>query len=215
MPDVLACDENFGTLSVGSNEIPIRGVIGDQQSALVGQNCFNKGDMKSTYGTGCFLMVNTEDNPVSIKEGLLTTIAYKLNGKIHYAIEGSIYSCGNIIKWLRDEMKFFKNADESEFFLDKTGNSNNILFLPAFNGLGAPYWNSDIRGGFYGITQDTSIKDMTTACFLAITFQTKEITSILEKYNIEINNLLIDGGMANNGKFCQVLADTLLSLIHI
>ena len=209
MPDVLACDENFGTLSVGSNEIPIRGVIGDQQSALVGQNCFNKGDMKSTYGTGCFLMVNTEDNPVSIKEGLLTTIAYKLNGKIHYAIEGSIYSCGNIIKWLRDEMKFFKNADESEFFLDKTGDSNNILFLPAFNGLGAPYWNSDIRGGFYGITQDTSIKDMTTACFLAITFQTKEITSILEKYNIEINNLLIDGGMANNGKFCQVLADTL------
>ena len=209
MPKVLACDEDFGTISINGNNIPIRGVIGDQQAALVGQGCFSNGDMKSTYGTGCFLMVNTEDNPVSIKEGLLTTIAYKLEGRVHYAIEGSIYSCGNIIKWLRDKMKFFNSAIESESFIDKEGNSNNVLFLPAFNGLGAPFWDSDIRGGYYGITQDTTITDMTTASFLAIAFQTKEITSILEKYKIEISKLLVDGGMVQNKTFCQLLADAL------
>ena len=209
MPSVLACDENFGTISMKGHDIPIRGVIGDQQAALVGQDCFNEGDMKSTYGTGCFLMVNTNDNPVEIKEGLLTTIAYKLEGRVHYAIEGSIYSCGNIIKWLRDKMKFFNSAKESENFLDKEGNSNNVMFLPAFNGLGAPFWDSDIRGGFYGITQDTTINDITTASFLAIAFQTKEITSILEKYNIEISKLLVDGGMVQNKIFCQLLADAL------
>ncbi len=209
MPKVLACDEDFGTISIKGNDIPIRGVIGDQQAALVGQGCFTKGDMKSTYGTGCFLMVNTEENIVSIKEGLLTTIAYKLEGRVHYAIEGSIYSCGNIIKWLRDKMKFFNSAIESESLINKEGNSNNVLFLPAFNGLGAPFWDSDIRGGFYGITQDTTISDMTTASFLAIAFQTKEITSILEKYNIEISKLLVDGGMVQNKTFCQMLADTL------
>lgn len=209
MPKVLACDDNFGTLSVNQHNIPIRGVIGDQQAALVGQDCFYQGDMKSTYGTGCFLMVNTEENPVTVKEGLLTTIAYKLEGKVHYAIEGSIYSCGNIIKWLRDKMKFFSSASESENFLDKAGNSNNVTFLPAFNGLGAPFWDSDIRGGFYGITQDTTINDMTTASFLSITFQTKEVALILEKYNIEISKLLVDGGMVQNKTFCQLLADTL------
>ena len=209
MPKVLACDENFGTLSIDGRDIPIRGVIGDQQAALVGQGCFKEGDMKSTYGTGCFLMVNTNKEPLTVNEGLLTTVAYKLGGEVHYAIEGSIYSCGNIIKWLRDRMNFFKSASESEKKLDSSGNSNNVLFLPAFNGLGAPFWDSDIRGGFYGITQDTSIKDMTTACFKAITFQTREITSILENYNIEINTLLVDGGMVQNKTFCQVLSDTL------
>jgi glycerol kinase len=106
-------------------------------------------------------------------------------------------------------MKFFSSASESEQFLDQEGNSNNVTFLPAFNGLGAPFWDSDIRGGFYGITQDTTINDMTTASFLSITFQTKEIALILEKYNIEISKLLVDGGMVQNKTFCQLLADTL------
>ena len=209
MPKVLGCDGNFGNLEINDNEIPIRGVIGDQQSALVGQSCFNNGDMKSTYGTGCFLMVNTEDKPVNIDEGLLTTVAYQLNNKVHYAIEGSIYSSGNIIKWLRDKMKFFESANQSEKYLNKEGNSNNVLFLPAFNGLGAPYWNSDVRGGFYGITQDTSVEDMVTAAFHSISFQTREITSILQKYDIKISNLSVDGGMVQNNSFCQLLADTL------
>jgi len=209
MPDVLSCDGNYGHLLINDKEIPIRGVIGDQQAALVGQGCFKNGDMKSTYGTGCFLMVNTEKEPIHVEEGLLTTIAYSIKGEVHYAIEGSIYSCGNIIKWLRDKMHFFVTAKESENFLNTDGNTNNVLFLPAFNGLGAPFWDSDIRGGFYGITQDSSIEDMVTAAFQAITFQTKEITSILEKYNIEISKLLVDGGMVENNSFCQALADTL------
>ena len=209
MPDVLSCDGNYGHLLINDKEIPIRGVIGDQQAALVGQDCFKNGDMKSTYGTGCFLMVNTEKEPIHVEEGLLTTIAYSIKGEVHYAIEGSIYSCGNIIKWLRDKMHFFDTAKESENFLNTNGNTNNVLFLPAFNGLGAPFWDSDVRGGFYGITQDSSIEDMVTAAFQSITFQTKEITSILEKYDIEISKLLVDGGMVENNSFCQALADTL------
>lgn len=209
LPEVLGCDGDFGTLSLGTTNIPIRGVIGDQQAALVGQGCFKNGDMKSTYGTGCFLMVNTENKHYEIDEGLLTTVAYKLGDEVHYAIEGSIYSCGNIIQWLRDKMEFFANSKDSEKFLNPNGNSNNVLFLPAFNGLGAPFWNSDVRGGFYGITQDSSINDMVTAAFQSIAFQTKEITTILENYDIEINKLLVDGGMVNNNRFCQVLSDTL------
>ena len=209
MPEVLSCDGNFGNLVHDNKKIPIRGVIGDQQASLVGQGCFKSGDMKSTYGTGCFLMVNTEDKPIVINEGLLTTIAYKLDGNVHYAIEGSIYSCGNIIKWLRDKMLFFNSAHESEKYLNINGDSNNVLFLPAFNGLGAPFWNSDIRGGFYGITQDTTINDMVTSAFNSISFQTKEITMILEKYDIKINNLLVDGGMVQNKTFCQMLSNAL------
>ncbi len=209
MPEVLSCDGNFGNLVFDNKKIPIRGVIGDQQAALVGQGCFKSGDMKSTYGTGCFLMVNTEDKPIVINEGLLTTVAYKLNGNVHYAIEGSIYSCGNIIKWLRDKMLFFNSAHESEKYLNINGDTNNVLFLPAFNGLGAPFWNSDIRGGFYGITQDTTINDMVTSAFNSISFQTKEITTILEEYDIKINNLLVDGGMVQNKTFCQMLSNAL------
>ena len=209
LPEVLGCDGDFGTLSLGTANIPIRGVIGDQQAALVGQGCFKNGDMKSTYGTGCFLMVNTENKHYEIDEGLLTTVAYKLGDEVHYAIEGSIYSCGNIIQWLRDKMEFFANSKDSEKFLNPNGNTNNVLFLPAFNGLGAPFWNSEVRGGFYGITQDSSINDMVTAAFQSITFQTKEITTILENYDIKINKLLVDGGMVQNNTFCQALSDTL------
>ncbi|MBL88523.1 MAG: glycerol kinase [Gammaproteobacteria bacterium] len=214
LPDVLSCDDKFGTLCVNKKEIPIMGVIGDQQAALVGQDCFKRGDMKSTYGTGCFLMVNTEDRPINIEEGMLTTIAYKINNNVHYALEGSIYSCGNIIQWLRDKMKFFKHASESEHFLNRNGDSNKVIFIPAFNGLGAPFWDSKIRASFYGITQDSSIENMITAAFHSITFQTKEITTILENNDIKINKLFVDGGMVANKTFCQVLANTLQKDIY-
>ena len=213
LPKVLSCDGDFGNITINNQTIPIKGVIGDQQAALVGQRCIKKGDMKSTYGTGCFLMLNTEEEPISIDEGLLTTIAYSIQGKTHYAIEGSIYSCGNIIKWLRDKMNFFETSKDSENYLNENGESNNVLFLPAFNGLGAPYWNSDIRAGFYGITQDSSVNDMVTACFNSIVFQTKEIIMILEKYDIEVSSLLVDGGMVQNSTFCKILANSLQKVI--
>jgi glycerol kinase len=209
MPKVQSCDAHFGTLNIDNKNISIKGVIGDQQAALVGQNCFNYGDMKSTYGTGCFLMVNTKENIITLDEGLLTTVGYQFNNEISYAIEGSIYSCGNIIQWLRDKMKFFSNAKDSESFLNSDGNSKNVHFLPAFNGLGAPYWNSDIRGGFYGITQDSDNSDLITAAFKSICYQTRDITDLLMKNNIKINSLLVDGGMTANKTFCQLLSNTL------
>ena len=209
MPEVKSCDGDFGSLNINGKTIKINGVIGDQQAALVGQNCFNSGDMKSTYGTGCFLMVNTKDKPLKVEEGLLTTVAYKLNNEVNYALEGSIYSCGNIIQWLRDKMQFFENAKDSELLLDSKGNSNNVHFLPAFNGLGAPYWNSDVRAGFYGMTQNTSKKDLVTAAFKSICYQTKDIISILKINELEINNLLVDGGMTSNLTFCQILSDSI------
>ena len=213
LPKVLSCDDDFGNITINNQTFPIKGVIGDQQAALVGQRCIKKGDMKSTYGTGCFLMLNTEEKPISIDEGLLTTIAYSIQGKTHYAIEGSIYSCGNIIKWLRDKMNFFETSKDSENYLNENGETNNVLFLPAFNGLGAPYWNSDIRAGFYGITQDSSVNDMVTACFNSIAFQTKEIIMILEKYDIEVSSLLVDGGMVQNSTFCKILANSIQKVI--
>jgi glycerol kinase len=209
MPEVKSCDEDFGSLNINGKTIKINGVIGDQQAALVGQNCFNSGDMKSTYGTGCFLMVNTKDKALKVEEGLLTTVAYKLNNEVNYALEGSIYSCGNIIQWLRDKMQFFENAKDSELLLDSKGNSNNVHFLPAFNGLGAPYWNSDVRAGFYGMTQNTSKKDLVTAAFKSICYQTKDIISILKINELEINSLLVDGGMTSNLTFCQILSDSI------
>ncbi|MDB4848792.1 glycerol kinase GlpK [Gammaproteobacteria bacterium] len=210
LPEVRSCDSDYGTLNIEGQNIAIKGVIGDQQSALVGQRCFNHGDMKSTYGTGCFLMVNTKKKLITLDEGLLTTVGYKLNNEINYAIEGSIYSCGNIIQWLRDKMEFFKDASSSEEFLNQNGFSNNIQFLPAFNGLAAPYWDSDVRGGFYGITQDASKNDMITAAFKSICYQTRDITELLIQNNIKINSLNVDGGMTANKTFCQLLSDSLM-----
>ena len=210
LPEVRSCDSDYGTLNIEGQNIAIKGVIGDQQSALVGQRCFNHGDMKSTYGTGCFLMVNTKEKLITLDEGLLTTVGYKLNNEINYAIEGSIYSCGNIIQWLRDKMEFFKDASSSEAFLNQNGFSNNIQFLPAFNGLAAPYWDSDVRGGFYGITQDASKNDIITAAFKSICYQTRDITELLIQNNIKINSLNVDGGMTTNKTFCQLLSDSLM-----
>ena len=129
LPEVKPCDGEFGTLVTEGKEIKINGVIGDQQSALVGQTCFKSGDMKSTYGTGCFLMVNTKKDIIKLDEGLLTTVGYQLNNEVNYAIEGSIYSCGNIIQWLRDKMEFFQHASMSEEYLNNNGSSNNVHFL--------------------------------------------------------------------------------------
>ncbi len=207
MPKIAPCDGEFGNLIF--NDININGVIGDQQSALVGQHCINYGDMKSTYGTGCFLMVCTKEKIVRSEDGLLTTVAYKLNNETNYALEGSIYSCGNIIQWLRDKMLFFESAKESELLINTNGESGNVHFLPAFNGLGAPYWNSDVRGGFQGITQNSDKKDFVTAAFKSICYQTKDIIESLNNKNIFINDLLVDGGMTSNNTFCQLLSDSL------
>ena len=209
LPEVHSSDSNFGKLVRGNKEIQITGVIGDQQSALVGQRCFQPGQMKATFGTGCFLMVNTGNESLQSTSGLLNTLGYGLSGEISYALEGSIFSAGTIIQWLRDNMEFFSNSQESIKFLDATGKSNDVLFVPGFTGIGAPHWNSEIRAAFYGITRDTTKTDMVTAAFKALIYQVMDIKEALKIDGVEINGLSIDGGMAANSSFCQLLADFL------
>ena len=209
LPEVHSSDSNFGKLVRGNKEIQITGVIGDQQSALVGQRCFQPGQMKATFGTGCFLMVNTGNESLQSTSGLLNTLGYDLSGEISYALEGSIFSAGTIIQWLRDNMEFFSNSQESIKFLDATGKSNDVLFVPGFTGIGAPHWNSEIRAAFYGITRDSTKTDMVTAAFKALIYQVMDIKDALKIDGVEINDLSIDGGMAANSSFCQLLADFL------
>ncbi len=209
LPEVQSSDSNFGSVSRNEKTIQITGVIGDQQSALVGQRCFQSGQMKATFGTGCFLMVNTGDESIQSTSGLLNTIGYGLSGHAPYALEGSIFSAGTIIQWLRDNMKFFLDSAASIDFLSDTGNSNDVIFVPGFTGIGAPHWNAEIRAAFYGITRDTTQTDMITAAFKALIYQVIDIIDALKNDGIEIKNLSIDGGMAANTRFCQLLADYL------
>lgn len=208
LPEVEHSDANFGALT-NLNNIEVHGILGDQQAALFGQGCLAKGELKSTYGTGCFLMANVGHKPLFSNDGLLTTIGYSLNGQVTYAIEGSIYAAGTTVQWLRDNLEFFSSSELSENFLNPNGNSNNIHFVPAFTGLGAPYWNSDIRASYHGITRDTSKADMINAAFNSITYQTKDIIHCLSKIQIELKSLNVDGGMVANKTFTQQLANLL------
>ena len=215
LPEVHSSDAYFGNFSRNKKTIAITGVIGDQQSALVGQKCFGKGDMKATFGTGCFLMVNTGENRQDSNSGLLSTVAYKLLDQQRYALEGSIFSAGTIIQWLRDNIQFFEQSSDSEKFLSSKGQSNGVIFIPAFTGVGAPHWNSEIRASFYGITRDTSKEDLITAAFKSLIYQVIDIKDALINDGVEINNLVIDGGMAKNNTFCQLLSDYLSQEIRV
>ena len=209
LPEICSCDDNFGSIDVSDQKFPITGVIGDQQSALFGQNCVEFGEMKSTYGTGCFLMVNTKEKIYKSKARLLSTVACMLGNKVSYALEGSIFSAGTSIQWLRDEMKFFDDSSESEDLIDDKFDSKGVNFIPAFTGLGAPHWNSEIRGSIHGIQRDTSKVDLITAVFKAICFQTLEIVEALELDGVSVSALKVDGGMVKNKKFLQLLSNTL------
>ena len=215
LPEVNTSDAVYGEITRQNRTIKITGVIGDQQSALVGQRCFEPGQMKATFGTGCFLMVNTGDQSISSTSGLLNTLGYGISNKIPFALEGSIFSAGTIIQWLRDEMKFFPDSPKSIDFLSTTGNSKDIYFIPGFTGIGAPHWNSEIRAALYGITRDTSQKDITTAAFKALIYQVIDIKDALSEDGIEIKNLSIDGGMASNKMFCQLLSDYLCQEVNV
>ena len=209
LPEICSCDDTFGSIKAHGMKFPITGVIGDQQSALFGQNCFEFGEMKSTYGTGCFLMVNTKEQIHKSEARLLSTVGCMLGSKITYALEGSIFSAGTSIQWLRDEMEFFADASESEGLIDENFDSKGINFIPAFTGLGAPHWNSEIRGSIHGIQRDSSRKDIITAVFKAIAFQTLEILDALEKDGVSVSSLKVDGGMVQNKRFLQLLSNIL------
>ena len=209
LPEVFPSESHYGSFDRGNKTIKITGIIGDQQGALVGQRCFQPGQMKATFGTGCFLMVNSGSEYLQSTSGLLNTLGYGLSGSVPYALEGSIFSAGTIIQWLRDNLEFFSDSAESINLLDERGESNGVLFIPGFTGIGAPHWNAEIRASFYGITRDTTKTDMVTAAFKSLIYQVMDIKEALSVDGIEIKNLSIDGGMASNSSFCQLLADFL------
>ncbi|MBF0299033.1 MAG: glycerol kinase GlpK [Oligoflexia bacterium] len=191
-------------------EIPISGVAGDQQAALFGQACFEVGMVKNTYGTGCFMLMNTGEKAVKSKHGLLTTIAWGIDGKIEYALEGSIFVAGSAIQWLRDGLKIITHASETEQLAKKINSSEGIYFVPAFVGLGTPYWDSDARGAIVGLTRGISREHIVRATLESICYQTKDVLDSMEKdSHLKLKKLRVDGGAAANNFLMQFQSDTL------
>lgn len=196
------------------HEVPIAGIAGDQQAALFGQTCFQKGDIKNTYGTGCFLLMNTGNKPVISDKGLLTTIAWGLNKTVTYALEGSIFVGGSAVQWLRDGMKLIKKSQETEGYAKSIQSSLGVYFVPAFVGLGTPYWDKDARGAIFGITRGTNREHIIRATLEAIAFQSKDVISLMqEEANIKLTRLRVDGGASNNDFLMQFQSDLLNTYI--
>ena len=209
LPDVCDNVHNFGITNILGGDVSIGGVAGDQQAALIGQCCFSPGEIKSTYGTGCFMIVNTGNKALFSKNKLLTTIGYRLNGETSYALEGSIFVAGSAIQWLRDGLDFFENSSETEALAQKGSPESNVLVVPALTGLGAPYWDAEARGAIFGLTRDTGREDIIKATLESVAYQTKDLVEAMKKDKASLDKLMIDGGMVANNWFCQKLANTL------
>jgi len=215
LPEVLDCAADFGETDPDllGRAIPIRGVAGDQHAATIGQACFEAGMVKSTYGTGCFAILNTGDAIVRSENGLLTTLAYRLDGQPTYALEGSIFVAGAAVQWLRDGLGVIASADETEALaasLDATGGSDRVYLVPAFVGLGAPHWAPDARGALVGLTRASGAAHLARAALEAVSYQTNDLTSAMAAdAGAEIGTLRVDGGMVANDWLLQFLADVL------
>lgn len=213
LPTVLPSSGEFGVTHRDiffDLEIPIAGVAGDQQSALFGQTCFEAGMAKNTYGTGCFMLMNTGTKPVSSKYGLLTTIAWSVDGKIEYALEGSVFIAGAAIQWLRDGLKLIDTAPDSEYYAMKVEDTGGVFVVPAFAGLGAPYWDMYARGGIFGLTRGTKKAHLIRATLESLAFQTYDLLEVMEKdADIQLKSLKVDGGACSNNLLMQFQADIL------
>lgn len=211
LPEVMDCSAEFGDINEDllGKRIPIQGVAGDQQAALVGQACFEEGMAKSTYGTGCFMILNTGDKPLLSKNRLLTTVGYRLNGKVTYALEGSIFMAGATVQWLRDGLKLINDAAESEALAKRARENNGVYLVPAFTGLGAPYWDPDARGAILGLTRDTGISEIVAAGLQSVCYQTKDLQKAMESDGARPVSLRVDGGMAKNDWVMGFLSDVL------
>ncbi len=212
LPEVRNSSGYFGTLDKKwlGEEIPITGVAGDQQAALFGQICFEPGMAKNTYGTGCFLLMNTGKDKVFSKNGLLTTIAWGIAGKVEYALEGSVFSAGAAVQWLRDELGIIKNAAESEEYANKVSDSNGVYMVPAFVGLGAPYWDMYARGAILGLTRGANKYHIVRATLESLAYQTRDVLEVMEEDSgIALKELKVDGGASANNFLMQFQADIL------
>lgn len=191
-------------------EVPIAGIAGDQQAALFGQACYTEGMAKNTYGTGCFMLMNTGEKAVKSNHGLLTTIAWGLNGKVEYALEGSIFVAGSAIQWLRDGLRMFKDAKDSEKYAERVPSTDGVYMVPAFVGLGTPYWDSDVRGAVFGLTRGTTKEHFVRATLESLAYQTKDVLSAMEADSgIALKTLRADGGAVKNNFLMQFQSDIL------
>jgi glycerol kinase len=204
-----ACDFGVTDSSITGFSLPIAGVAGDQQAALVGQAGFEPGMTKSTYGTGCFVITNTGSEVLRSKNKLLSTVAYRLNGEVTYGIEGSIFVAGSAIQWLRDELKVIPSAASTEAIAAATGVVEHVHVVPAFAGLGAPYWDPDARGAILGLSRDCGVAEIVTAALQAVAYQTKDLVNAMAEDGIRPSIIRVDGGMVANVWLLQFLADIL------
>ena len=204
LPKVLPSSSEFGTFEYKGIKLPIRGVAGDQQAALFGQACFDNGMVKNTYGTGCFLLMNTGKNMNLSSNGLLTTIACSTSNSVNYALEGSVFIAGAAIQWLRDSLKLIKNASETEKIANSIDELKDIYVVPAFAGLGAPYWDMYSRGAIFGLSRDTGRKQIIKATLESLAYQTKDIIDVMERdSNLKLKSLKVDGGACKNDYLMQ------------
>jgi glycerol kinase len=210
LPDVSPSSCHFGDFELNGHRIPIAGVLGDQQAALFGQACFDPGAAKNTYGTGCFVLMNTGDQLYYSKSGLVSTIAWGLDGKVEYALEGSIFIAGAAVQWLRDGMKLIDHASDTEFFANKASDHDDVYMVPAFAGLGAPYWDMYARGAIFGLTRDTGKNHIVKATLQSLAYQSRDVLEAMEKDSeIVLKTLKVDGGAAANNLLMQFQSDIL------
>lgn len=213
LPEVRSSSEVYGETveyHMFGQRVPIAGVAGDQQAALFGQNCFEEGMIKNTYGTGCFILMNTGEKAVNSENGLITTIAYGLDGKVNYALEGSVFVAGSAVQWLRDGLKMFTDAGETEEYALRAGSSDGVYMVPAFVGLGAPHWDTDARGAIFGLTRGTSKDVFIRATLESIAYQSKDVMeTMIQDSGIPITEMRVDGGAAKNNFLMQFQSDIL------
>ena len=210
LPEVINSSSDFGNFNYNGFEIPINGVAGDQQAALFGQSCFEDGMVKNTYGTGCFLLMNTGKNFKLSENGLITTLACSFDDKVNYALEGSVFIAGAAIQWLRDSLKVIGKASETEKIAQSIEKLHDIYVVPAFAGLGAPYWDMYSRGAIFGLTRDTGVDHIIKATLESLAYQTKDIIDIMEKDSgIKLKSLKVDGGACMNNYLMQFQSDLL------
>ncbi len=208
LPEVKPSSSDFGYINILGKDIPLCGVAGDQQAALFGQTCFEEGEAKNTYGTGCFLLMNIGEKFVNSKHGLVTTIAATYNNKIQYALEGSVFVGGAIVQWLRDELRFIEETNDTEYFAKKVKDNNGVYIVPAFTGLGAPYWDMYARGTIFGLTRGTNRNHIIRACLEAIAYQSYDVIEAMKKdTSLQIKSLKVDGGASKNNFLMQFQAN--------